>query len=417
MVTMKVGMIGLGQRGSTLLSSIMACEGIHIVAVSDLYKDRLERGQQIVVDAGESKPKAYADWHQLVNDPEVEAVVIASNWDTHIPMAIYAMNAHKPVASEVAGAYTLQDCWDLVHTYEKTKTPVMMMENCCFDEFELLTTSLVRAGKLGQIVYCHGAYGHDLRKEITGGRVNRHYRLENYLHRNCENYPTHEIGPISKILDINRGNRYLTISSLASPSGISLDRFVDDPRCPDPSLKGSHFHQGDVVSSLLKTERGEVVSIRLDTSLPRFYAREFTIRGTSGLALGDINGVLLEDAKHEIPEIYETPQSISLALNSANAYKKDFAPDCWKNITPEERTLGHGGMDYIEFRAFFDCLIEKKPLPIDVYDMATWMAITPLSEASILKGGAPIAIPDFTRGRYQNRPSEDVVDLPGRHCL
>jgi predicted dehydrogenase len=123
MVTMKVGMIGLGQRGSTLLSSIMACEGIHIVAVSDLYEDRRERGQQIVVDAGESKPKAYADWHQLVDDPEVEAVVIAANWDTHIPMAIYAMNAHKPVASEVAGAYTLQDCWDLVLYLRKDQDP------------------------------------------------------------------------------------------------------------------------------------------------------------------------------------------------------------------------------------------------------------------------------------------------------
>jgi hypothetical protein len=152
--------------------------------------------------------------------------------------------------------------------------------------------------------------------------------------------------------------------------------------------------------------------------LPRFYAREFTIRGTSGLPMGDINGVLLEDPKHEIPEIYETPAVDFLGPQfRQRLIRRTFAPDCWKNITPEERTLGHGGMDYIEFRAFFDCLIEKKPLPIDVYDMATWMAITPLSEASILKGGAPIAIPDFTRGRYQNRPSEDVVDLPGRHCL
>jgi hypothetical protein len=413
METINVGVIGLGQRGSMLLSSIMASPEARIVAVSDLYQDRIERAQKIVVEAGQPEPKAWTNWKDLVEDPHVQVVVVVSNWDTHIPMALYAMRKNKVVASEVAGAYSLQDCWDLVNTYEETKTPIMMMENCCFDEFELLTTSLVRAGKLGNVVYCHGAYGHDLRKEITGGRVNRHYRLENYLHRNCENYPTHEIGPIAKILDINRGNRFVSLSSLASPSGVSLDRFVYDSRCPDPTLKGKHFDQADVVASLLKTERGELVSLRLDTSLPRFYAREFTIRGTAGMALGDINGILLEDKTHDIAEVYETPNFIRSALDTAKAYQADYEPECWKNITPLQRTLGHGGMDYIEFRVLFDCLLAKKPFPIDVYDMASWMAITPLSEESIKQGGAPMAFPDFTRGAYRQRPEEDVVALPG----
>lgn len=403
-----VGVIGLGQRGSMLLSSMMACEECNIVALSDLYEDRMEKGVEIVEKEQGSAPKTYKDWKALVDDKDVEVVMIICDWEMHIPMSIYAMEAHKIVGSEVAGAYSLKDCYDLVDAYERTKTPIMMLENCCFDEFELLSTAVYRSGILGEILYAHGSYSHDLRSEILGGNVNRHYRLRNYLARNGENYPTHELGPIAKALDINRGNRLLTLSSVGTRPGVALDAFESDSRCPDKSLLGKHFHQSDVVSTTLLTEKGQVITIRLDTSLPHYYSREFTLRGTKGFAKADMKLIMTDGS---IPEIYDTYDFYKKNMGNSDLYKEKYLPKVWKEITPRQRDLGHGGMDYVEFRVFFDCLNVGRPFPIDVYDMALWMAITPLSEESIKKGGAPIEIPDFTKGAYKNRPSEDVIKL------
>ena len=409
MSEISVGVIGLGQRGLALLESMMACPECQIVAVSDLYEDRRQKGVDAVMKHRNKAPKIYADWKELIYDPQVQAVVISCDWEMHIPMAIEAMHAHKIVASEVAGAYSVEDCWKLVDAYEETKTPIMLLENCCFDEFELLTTSLVRHGLLGDILYAHGCYGHDLRGEITGGNVNRHYRLRNYEHRNAENYPTHELGPIAKILNINRGNRFLRLASNGTRPGVGLEAYTKDKRCIDPTLTHQSFAQSDIVSTTLITEQQQVVTIRLDTSLPRFYAREFTIRGTKGLAQGDQNLVCLDG---DIPEIYETNKFYAKMLNNADAYKEKYECDIWKNITPAQRELGHGGMDYIEFGVFFDCILNHKPMPIDVYDMATWMSVTPLSTLSMERGGEPVEVPDFTRGKYREREAQDVVALP-----
>lgn len=403
-----VGVIGLGNRGHALLSSMMACPECKVVALSDLYEDRIEKASKLVEERQKDAPKAYLNWKDLVDSPKVEIVMIICDWEMHIPMSIYAMEKGKIVGSEVAGAYSVQDCWDLVDTYERTKTPIMMMENCCFDEFELLSTAVYRSGKLGELLYCHGCYSHDLREEILGGNVNRHYRLRNYQNRNAENYPTHELGPIAKALDINRGNRLTHLSSFGTRPGVNLERFEGDARCPDSTLNGTKFAQSDIVTTTLTTEKGQVITIRLDTSLPHFYAREFTLRGTKGFATAD-NKLIMTDG--DIPEIYDTYDFYQKNQGCSDRYKEEFLPDVWKNITPEQRELGHGGMDYIEFRVFFDCLNEKKPFPIDVYDMATWMAVTPLSEESLRNGGTPIAIPDFTRGKYKERPSEDVIPL------
>lgn len=191
-----------------------------------------------------NQPILYDDYKALLHDQNVDAVVIASSWEMHTRMAVESMKAGKYTAVEVGGAYDLEDCWQLVRTYEETKTPIMFLENCCFDRFELLSTSLVRSGPLGKVLYCHGAYAHELRGEILGGYVNRHYRLKNYIHRNCENYPTHELGPIAKILNINRGNKMLSLTSVATKSGVGLEELSKSERTPDPSLKDISFAQG-----------------------------------------------------------------------------------------------------------------------------------------------------------------------------
>lgn len=410
MKKINVGFIGIGARGRGLLQTILACEECDIVAVCDVYPDRTEKGVSIVKNIRGNTPAVYLDYKELLNDKNVEAVVICSSWDMHTRMAVDSMKAGKYTAVEVAGAYDLEDCWQLVRTYEETKTPIMLLENCCFDKFELLSTSLVRSGRLGRILYCHGAYAHELRGEILGGNVNRHYRLKNYMHRNCENYPTHELGPIAKLLNINRGNKMISLTSVATKGGVGLTEFAESDRSPDPSLKDASFAQGDIVVTTITCAGGEVITLRLDTTLPRPYSREFTVRGTKGVCMQDINAVMLE-SEVEMHRFFDPSKTAEKNLNCAEKYA-EYLPDIWRNISEEEMKLGHGGMDYLEFKAFFKAILNGEEMPIDVYDMALWMSITPLSEQSIAHGGMPQAIPDFTRGQWFLREPKDVVMLP-----
>ena len=294
MQKVKVALIGLGCRGKSLASMMNEIEEAEIVAVSDVYEDRMEEAAALVKKACGRAPRQYADYREALEEKDVDAVVIATSWESHVTIAADSMRAGKMTALEVGGAYTVGDCERLVRVYEETKTPFMFLENCCYGKFELLSTALVRRGMMGEIVHCHGAYAHDLRAEVLGGRVNRHYRLNNYLTRNCENYPTHELGPIARLLNINRGNRMVSLVSVASKAA-GLQTFASDPRNPDPTLSGKRFAQGDIVNTLITCEDGTTISLKLDTTLPRFYSREFTVRGTKGCCLQELNAVLLDD--------------------------------------------------------------------------------------------------------------------------
>ncbi len=401
----KVGLIGLGQRGDIWVKAILKnfTDDLEIVALCDVYEDRVETCAKAVEDAKQGEPKKYLSAHDLFRDPSVEAVIISASWEDHIPLAIESMNAGKITALEVGGAYSIDDCWQLVRTYEKTKVPFFFMENCCYGKKELLATNMVRKGLLGEVVYCHGAYCHDLRSEIAYGVKNRHYRLRNYLTRDCDNYPTHELGPIAKLLSINRGNRMLSLVSVSSkPRGLA--NFVQGKE----DLKDLHdqdFRQGDVVETLIKCADGSLISLKLDTTLPHAYSREFSVSGTKGCyqEVGDIALIDGADFNHE--------NDVNEYLGSAKQYEKDYLPKIWQEITEEQLKGGHGGMDDLMLRSFIDAIRSGKEMPIDVYDAACWMAITCLSEESIAQGGATIAIPDFTGGQWVMRQKKDVIDL------
>ena len=410
MKKINVGVVGLGSRGQGLLRTMLVCDECEIVALCDIYSDRMEEAQNTVIKKRGNQPVLYPNYRDLLKDENVEAVIIASSWDMHTRMAVDSMKAGKYTAVEVAGAYDIEDCWQLVRTYEETNTPIMLLENCCFDRFELLSLSLVRAGKLGKVLYCQGSYAHELRGEILGGNVNRHYRLQNYIHRNCENYPTHELGPIAKILNINRGNKMISLTSVSTKGGVGLEEYAQSNKNPDPSLKDTVFAQGDIVVTNITCAGGEVITLRLDTTLPRTYSREFVVRGTKGYCNQDANMVMLE-ADQNMHKYFDPAKTVATYLNCAEQYK-EYLPDVWRNITPEEKELGHGGMDYLELKAFFRAIQNGEKMPIDVYDMAAWMVITPLSEQSIAHGGMPQAIPDFTRGQWMYRKPLDVVELP-----
>lgn len=404
-----VGIIGLGQRGTMLLRTILACEEARVTALCDLYEDRMEDNKKVVIERAGNTPVCYPDYMQLLKSDDVDAVLISASWEAHVDLAVAAMECGKYVALEVGGAYCVEDCWRLVDAYEKTKTPFMIMENCCWDRFEMLATSLSRNGVFGEIVHCHGAYSHDLRDEVLGGNVNRHYRLKNYIERNCENYPTHELGPIAKILDINRGNKFVSLVSVASKQA-GLSAFAKTDKNPDKSLVNQTFKQGDIVSTIITCENGETITLTLDTSLPKYYSREFTVRGTKGLCNQEANMIFLEDVI-DSHECFEPNETVKKYLNNAEEYS-EYQVHEWRDMTEKEKTLGHGGMDYLMFKAFFGYMKANKPFPLDVYDAASWMVVTALSEKSIAEGGSIQQFPDFTRGEYKNRPRYDVTDFP-----
>ena len=407
MKQVNVGFIGLGCRGKLLSSIVAEMEEANIVAVCDLYEDRQKEAAEMIGQKTGTKPKTCGDYHELLKDDAIDAVIIAASWEAHVPVAIDCMQAGKITALEVGGAYTVEDCYALVEAQERTGTPFMFLENCCYGKFELLSTALVRKGMMGEIVHCHGAYGHDLRSEVLGGRVNRHYRLNNYITRNCENYPTHELGPIARLLGINRGNRMVSLVSVASKAA-GLQEFSHDPRNPDPSLAGQKFAQGDIIHTLITCEDGSTISLKLDTTLPRFYSREFTVRGTKGCCLMDINAVLLDDEGLE--EFFDPQLSVQKYLNNAEQFS-EYLPKIWKDMDKQKTHCGHGGMDYLMLREFFRAVQEGRPMPIDIYDAAAWMVITPLSEQSIARQGAAVEIPDFTNGAWRTRKNTDIVEL------
>lgn len=404
----KVGIIGLGQRGSGLLSVMLNhFEDLEITAVSDCYQDRREKAADLIYEKTGIRAQKFEDYRDLLKSG-VETVIIAASWEAHVPIAIDSMNAGIATALEVGGAYTVQDCWNLVETYERTKTPFMFLENCCYDKTELMVTSMVRKGMLGEIVHCSGAYSHDLRDEIAGGNEKRHYRLRNYLKRNCENYPTHELGPIAKILDINRGNRMVSLVSVATKACGMKQYLKDHAETVDKTLMEKDFKQGDIVNTIITCANGETILLMLNTTLPCVYDRGLVVHGTKGMYQQSCNFAVFDGEKRE--ELWTGIENNLKFINSAVQYEAENLPEYWRNLTDEDKKTGHGGMDGYMLREFFNHYKNGEEMPIDVYDAASWMSIACLSEESISLGGSPVMIPDFTRGYWQNRPSKDVIE-------
>lgn len=395
MKEIKIGYIGLGCRGQDLLEHVVLPQGEQVTAVCDVYDDRAQKGAELVEKAGQARPKVCTDYKEVIGDENVNTIIIASAWESHVEIALAAMNAGKAAAMEVGGAYTVKQCWDLVETYERTGTPFMFLENCCYGRRELMILNMVQQGVFGEIVHCDGGYKHDLRNEIAFGRENRHYRLKNYLERNCENYPTHELGPIARVLNINHGNRMLTLTSMASKAA-GLKEYIKNNKSADDILQNKTFAQGDIVTTVIKCANGETITLTLDTTLPRYYSRNFTVRGTKGM-YEEVTDSILLDRKEDHENEWNWRGS---CVGNAEQYQDQYEHPIWKRYIEEGIKGGHGGMDWLEFEAFFRALRDDAPMPIDVYDAAAWMSITALSEESIAKGGAVMSIPDFTSGKW-----------------
>ena len=407
---LRLGIIGVGNRGLLLSHLLAGMKEAMIVSVCDLYEEKRNKAVEEIGQICGVRPKSCSDYHDILAAKDIDAVLIATSWETHVPIAIESLKAKKITAIEVGGAYCIEDCWKLVRAYQETKTPFMFLENCCYGRFELLATALARSGKLGTIVHCHGAYGHDIRDEVMGGRINKHYRLKHYIENNCENYPTHDLGPCARLLNINRGNKMCSLVSVASKAA-GLEEYARSSRNMDPTLIGQKFAQGDIVNTIISCEDGSTISLKLDTTLPRFYSREFTVRGTKGLCLQDLNAIIIEGENENLHEFFDPEDSSKKYINSAEKFSDRFLPAIWRGIDKEKLKTGHGGMDYLMLCEFVSAAREGKEMPIDVYDAASWMAITALSKQSIAGHGASVEIPDFTEGKWRTRNREDVVPL------
>ena len=394
---LRLGMVGMGCRGYEVMKTVLGVDGVALTCVCDLYSDRTEKARAKAEKMQGFSPRVTDDWHTMTDKKELDAVLVTCSWEPHIEMAVAFMEAGIPVGVEVGGAYSVEDCFLLVCTFERTGTPVMLLENCCYGRYELMVMNMAEQGLFGEIVHCEGGYRHDLRREITFGKENRHYRLRNYLARCCENYPTHELGPISQILHINRGNRMLSLVSVASKAK-GLHDYIGRTENADRSLLERDFAQGDVVTTIIKCANGETVTLTLDTTLPRAYSRQFTVQGTRGMYSEENNSVYL-DTDHDESMHFSWKKQ----WNNAESYLERYEHPIWREFLADGLRGGHGGMDYLVYRDFVRCVREGLPMPIDAYDMASLMCISALSEQSIAMGGAPVAIPDFTSGRWLTR--------------
>lgn len=415
----RIGMIAVGMRGQTHLEEMLKRSDVEIIAMADPDKGMMALAQALVKKYGKKAPIEYSngkfDYQNLLKRDDIDAVFIASPWEWHAPQGIDAMNAGKIVGMEVCGAVKLQDCWDFVDTHEKTKVPIMPLENVCYRRDIMAVHNMVRKGLFGELLHLQGGYQHDLRGVLFNDGITAYdsgvefgdkgyseakWRTQHYVDRNGENYPTHGLGPVSTMIDINRGNRLTALSSIATKSR-GLNRYIKNhpkggPNHPNANIK---FKQGDIVTTQIQTANGETIVLTLDTSSPRPYNLGFRVQGTDGIWQeyhdGDFKtGMIHIDAVSEKHHWDNT----EIFLNSNDH-------PLWKRYEKDASNSGHGGMDFFVDNAFIESIKRGVEFPLDVYDLATWYAITPLSEQSIAAGGALQQIPDFTRGKWQTKKS------------
>jgi len=406
--SVNVGLIGLGRRGFGLLEYCLAkMRDVCVAAVCDTDADKLDKARAFYQITGAQAPLFVSDYRQILKDPAIDCVIIATPWAMHSPIAVDSLRAGKYTAVEVGCAYDLSECWELLAAYKSTGAPLMMLENCCYGRFELMALRMAREGKFGEIVHCSGGYMHYLpRWELLldeGNGVNtKHYRILDYAHRNCEQYPTHEFGPIAKILGINRGNRIMTLASFASKSRGIADYMASNPGLEDHPLRHYAFRQGDIVNTILTCENGETILLELDTTIPRpYYSRGCTIRGTKGFAM-EQSGLFSRDVDRRKGWVFLEGME-ETNKETLSEYMKAHDHPLYAECEADSLAGPHPGIDWLVLRGFVEAVKAGTQTPIDVYDTLTMMAIAPLSASSVSRGGALMDFPDFTQGRYLRR--------------
>ncbi|HDS07693.1 MAG TPA: Gfo/Idh/MocA family oxidoreductase [Bacteroides sp.] len=403
----RLGMIGVGGRGRNHLRNLLQRDDVLVPAICDIDPEAIEKSQSMIRQAGQT-PAAVYDRDEyaflsLLERQDIEGVIISTPWLWHTKMAVAAMESGKYAGVEVSAANTIEECWDLVDTSESTGTSLMILENVCYRRDVMAVLNMVRQGVFGELEHCRCGYRHDLREVkfnpgVTfgeGARGEARWRTRHSIFRNGDLYPTHGAGPVATMLDINRGNRFVSLVSMSTKSNGLHDYIVNHPEGgEDHSNAGIEWKLGDVVTTIIKTAGEETILVTHDTNLPRPYSLNFSVQGTKGIA----------DFDSHTRRIYVEGVSEPHSWEDMNdGWLERYDHPLWKRYGGYAEGTGHGGMDFFVVHAFVECVKRKVNPPLDAYDAAAWSAITPLSEQSIARGGEPMEFPDFTRGNWINR--------------
>lgn len=401
MERVRIGFVGVGGMGSNHVNHLLSIPGAQIKAVCDIVPEKVARVQDQVAKSGQPRPAGYSngprDFVRLCESEDLDLVYNAAPWEWHVPICVAAMRNGKHAATEVPASYTLDGCWELVETAEKQDRHCVMLENCCYDRAEMLTLMLVRKGLLGELLHGECSYQHDLRGIKFSKDGEGLWRRAHSTKRNGNLYPTHGIGPIAQCMDINRGDQFEYLVSMSGPSrGLQLWQSQQLPS-GDPR-RDEKYVLGDVNVSLIKTVKGRTIYIVHDTNLPRPYSRIHMLQGTRGIVMGYPDRIHIDGRTtgHEWEDL--------------DKYAPEFEHPLWKKDATKSARSGHGGMDYLEDYRLIKCLMEGKPLDMDVYDAAAWSVICALSEKSVANRSRPMDFPDFTRGRWKTRPALGIVE-------
>lgn len=406
---LKLAFIGVGLRGILHVKNALKRKDVEITAICDIDQRRNDLCLKLIKEAGFRKPKVFGkseyDYKNLLDLKDVDAVIISTPWLWHTKMAVDTMKAGKYTGLEVSAANTMEECWDLVNTYEATGSHLMILENVCYRRDILAVLNMVKQNVFGELVHFRCGYQHDLRfVKLNDGKTaygkgvefgekgisESAWRTQHSVLRNGDVYPTHGAGPIAMMCDINRGNRFTSISSNASKA-IGLHNYIVKHGGKDHPNAKVKFKQGDVITSTIETAKGETIIVTHDCNLPRPYSLGFRVQGANGLWEVDGNRIYIEDV------------SPSHKWEDATSWIKKYDHPLWKKYENDAKGSGHGGMDFYVLNAFVESAKQNVAPPLDAYDAAAWSAITPLSEVSIENNGEPQDFPDFTRGMWVKR--------------
>jgi predicted dehydrogenase len=401
--TVRVGYVGVGSQGSGHFRNLLRIEGVELKAVCDIREERILWAQEQSEKAGKPKPVGYSkgpeDFKRMCDTEDLDLVYTATPWEWHVPICLKAMETGSHAATEVPGAITLEGCWEVVEASEKYRKHCLTMENCNYDRTELMFLNMVRQGVFGELLHAECGYLHDLREWKFGtAYFPNDWRLQYSIKRNADLYPTHGLGPVAQWMDITRGNKFEHLVSMSSPS-LSLKREAIKRHGPDHPLAKTDYALGDVVTTLIKTYKGQSIVVTHDTNSPRPYSRNIQIQGTLGLA-----------RKYPEEKIYiEGTSQPAHRWEDLSKYADQYKHPLLTSLEEKSKGAGHGGMDFIEDYRLIQCLREGKPTDTDVYDGVTISAVVALSEKSIAAKSAPVEFPDFTRGRWKNRRPLGIV--------
>lgn len=404
----RLGIVGMGSRGQGVLGRIKGLPGIEVVAICDKNQDKIVSSQKMLADNGKPKAREYLGehaWRALCDDPEIDVVYNTTPWELHVPVQIAAMNGGKHVLTEVPSAFTVDECWELVETSERTKKHCMQLENCCYGEIEMLTFNLAKLGMLGDIIHAEGAYIHDLRHMCSANYPDCEYWRYAHNRDHAGNlYATHGLVPLCLTMDINRGDRLDYLVSMDSRE-LNFELYKKNNLKPSDPRLGEKMKTGDMNTSLIRTVQGKTMVIQHDVSSPRPYSRIQLVSGTKGIIKDYPYQIVFEEKNGAGAHDWYPPAK-------ANEIAEKYKHPMYKTIGKlAKRVGGHGGMDFIMDARWIYCLQQGIPLDMDVYDLATTCCVGELSEKSALRRSAAVDIPDFTRGAWKTNPPMELIDI------